>query len=230
MTDSNTNVTKEKILTIKGRDNQGINQGIKNAKLITDHTFTKSIEKNGRSYKKGGCLLVCNTKNLFISLEYKTPQDTIYNRDKVAKSVKKILSSLEQSKGQKEKVLDEDYHLSYLIQLPKGKCCYHNKGKAAEIAEPLDSGVTDFVKKLICSGCCRAKELESLPMDFVTGILFEDICSPNRYCGRFYPERRKIKNLIIYVKMETQFSKINQENFQHFVASCRKAKIYFTPR
>ena len=87
-----------------------------------------------------------NTKNLFTSLEYKIPQDTIYNRDKVAKSVKKILSSLEQSKGQKEKVLDEDYHLSYLIQLPKGKCCYRSKGKAAEIAELLDPGVTDFVK------------------------------------------------------------------------------------
>ena len=59
---------------------------------------------------------------------------------------------------------------------------------------------------------------------------FEDVCSPDRYRGRFYPERRKIRNLITYVKMETRFSKIDQENVQHFVSSCREAKIHFTPR
>ena len=67
-------------------------------------------------------------------------------------------------------------------------------------------------------------------MDFVTGVLFEGVCSPDRYRGRFYPERRKIRNLITYVKMETRFSKIDQENVQHFVSPCREAKIHFTPR
>ena len=67
-------------------------------------------------------------------------------------------------------------------------------------------------------------------MDFVTDVLFEGVCSPDRYCGKFYPERRKIRNLITYVKMETRFSKIDQENVQYFVSSCREAKIQFTPR
>ena len=70
-------------------------------------------------------------------------------------------------KSQREKVLDEEYHLSYLIQFPKGKHCYHNTGKMAGIAEPLDPRVTDFIKTLIPSGCCRVKELESRAMDFV---------------------------------------------------------------
>ena len=67
-------------------------------------------------------------------------------------------------------------------------------------------------------------------MDFVTDVLFEGVCSPDCYRGRFYPERRKIRNLIFYVKMETRFSEIDQENVQHFVSSCKEAKIYFTPR
>ena len=97
------------------------------------------------------------------------------------------------------------------------------------MAEPLDPRVTDFIKKLIRSGYRRVKELESRAMDFVTDILF-GVCSPDRYRGRFYPKRRKIRNLIAYVKMETRFSKIDQENVQHFVSLCREAKIHFTPR
>ena len=46
-------------------------------------------------------------------------------------------------------------------------------------------------------------------MDFVTDVLFKGACSPDRYRGGFYPEPRKIRNLITYVKMETRFSKID---------------------
>ena len=150
--------------------------------------------------------------------------------DKAAKSLKNFLPSLEQLQGQREKVPDEEYNWSYHIQLPKGKHCYHNTGKAAGIAKPLDSRVADFIKKLISSGYRRVKESESQSMDFVTDVLFEGVCSPDRYRGRFYPERRKIRNLITYVKVETRFSKIDQENVQHFVSLCREAKIHFTPR
>ena len=123
--------------------------------------------------------------------------------DKAAKSLKNFLPSLEQLQGQREKVPDEEYKWSYHIQLPKGKHCYHNTGKAAGIAKPLDSRVADFIKKLISSGYRRVKESESQSMDFVTDVLFEGVCSPDRYYGKFYPERCKIRNLITYVKMET---------------------------
>ena len=66
-------------------------------------------------------------------------------------------------------------------------------------------------------------------MDFVTGLLFEGVCSSDRFRGRFYSERRNIRNLITYIKMETQFSKIDQGKVQHFVSPCREAKIHFTP-
>ena len=83
---------------------------------------------------------------------------------------------------------------------------------------------------MIRGGSRRVREVESRVMDFVKDVLFEGVYGPDRYRGRFYPERRKIRNLITCVKMETQFSKIDQENVQHFVSSCREAKIHFTPR
>ena len=39
------------------------------------------------------------------------------------------------------------------------------------------------------SGCRRVKALESRAMDFVTDVLFEGACIPDRYRGGFYPER-----------------------------------------
>ena len=83
---------------------------------------------------------------------------------------------------------------------------------------------------MIRSDCRRVKELESRAMDFVTCVFFKGACSLDSYRGKFYPERRKIRSLITYVKMETQFSKIDQENVQHSVSSCREAEIHFTPR
>ena len=139
--DSNTNVIKGKILTIKRKKTT---RRKKPAKLITNHTFTKHQKLIQDT--KIGCLVVFNTKKQFTFPKYKVPTDTKYNRDKAAKSVKKFLTSSEQSKDQREKVLDEEYNLSYLIQLPKGKHCYHNTGKAAGIAELLDPRVIDFVK------------------------------------------------------------------------------------
>ena len=118
--------------------------------LLTIHL--QNTEKSYRIQKKG-CLVVFNTMKLFTFPKYKILTDTRYNRDKIAKSVKAFLSSLEQSKDQREKVLDEEYNLNYLIQLLKGKHCYHNTGKAVGISEPLDPRVTDFIKKLIRSGC-----------------------------------------------------------------------------
>ena len=49
--------------------------------------------------QKKGCLIVFDTMKLFTFPKYKILTDTRYNRDKAAISVKKILSSLEQSKG-----------------------------------------------------------------------------------------------------------------------------------
>ena len=74
------------------------------------------------------------------------------------------------------------------------------------------------------------KELESRAADIVTDVLFEGTSKPDRYRGRFFPERRKIRNLIAHIKIENRFSKIDQENVENFVWTCQQAKIRFTPR
>ena len=83
---------------------------------------------------------------------------------------------------------------------------------------------------MIRSGCRWVKELKSRSKDFVTVVAIEVVCSPDRYRGRFYPGRRKIRNVITYTKMETKFSEINHENVQQFVSSCIEPKIHFSPR
>ena len=73
------------------------------------------------------------------------------------------------------------------------------------------------------------KELESMAADFVTDVLFAGASEPDWYRGRFFPERRKIRNLTNYIKIENRFSKIDQKNVDNFVSACQQLKIRFTP-
>ena len=65
--------------------------------------------------------------------------------------------------------------------------------------------------------------------DFVTDVLFSGASEPDWYRGRFFPERRKIRNLTNYIKIENRFSKIDQKNVENFVSACQQLKIRFTP-
>ena len=73
------------------------------------------------------------------------------------------------------------------------------------------------------------KELELMAADFVTDVLFSGASEPDWYRGRFFPERRKIRNLTNYIKIENRFSKIDQKNVENFVSACQQLKIRFTP-
>ena len=111
----------------------------------------------------------------------------------------------------------------YIVTFPKTTHLYQHTGIASGVTEPLDPHVSDFIKKLIRSGSRRVKELESRAADFVTDVLIEGSSKPGWYRGRFFPERRKIRNLITYIK-------IDQENVENFVTTCQQEKIRFTPR
>ena len=65
--------------------------------------------------------------------------------------------------------------------------------------------------------------------DFVTDVLFAGASEPDWYRGRFFPERRKIRNLTNYIKIENRCSKIDQKNVENFVSACQQLKIRFTP-
>ena len=72
--------------------------------------------------------------------------------------------------------------------------------------------------------------MESRAADFVIDVLFKGASKPDWYRGRFFPERRKVRNLMTYIKIENRFSKIDQENVENFVSTCQQAKTRFTPR
>ena len=81
--DSNTNVTKGKILAIK-RKKTTRRKKTQNL-LLTIHLQNT---RNWYRIQKRRYLVVLNTKKLFSFPKYKIPTDTRYNRDKAAKSVK----------------------------------------------------------------------------------------------------------------------------------------------
>ena len=106
----------------------------------------------------------------------------------------------------------------YIVTFPKTKHLYHHTGIAAGVTAPLDPCVNDFIKKLIRSGFRRVKESESRAADFVTDILFEGASKPDRYRGRFFPERRKIRDLKRKLKLKTDFQKSTKKMWR---TSCR---------
>ena len=63
------------------------------------------------------------------------------------------------------------------------------------------------------------KELELMAADFVTDVLFAGASEPDWYRGRFFPERRKIRNLTNYIKIESRCSKIDQNQFPMLITS-----------
>lgn len=91
---------------------------------------------------------------------------------------------------------------------------FHHTGEAAYLIEPLDERVSEFLKKSIRSGYKRPKDLQRRPKEFVDEQLFPGDPPQQRYRRKFYPNRRKIKNVIYSVKNELRFSKVDQENLK----------------
>lgn len=113
-----------------------------------------------------------------------------------------------------------------------GSHLYHNSGEAAFLIEPLDERVDSYLRQTIRHGCRKAKELQSRVKEFVTTRLFNDDDDlPPSIRRRFFPNRRKIKNIMHSVRGEVRRSKIDQENLSHLIEKWeRKANIYFTAK
>ena len=89
---------------------------------------------------------------------------------------------------------------------------YHNMGQAAGLTEPLDKRIVKYLKKLIRNGCRNSKDLQSRAAEFVQDKIFFGEKHPDSLRRKFNPNRKKIKNLVTSVKIETRYSKIDQEN------------------
>ena len=85
-------------------------------------------------------------------------------------------------------------------------------GQAAGLTEPLDERIAKYSKKIIRNGCRNSKHLQSRATEFVQDKIFFGENHPGSLRRNFNPNRKKIKNLITSVKIEMQYSKIDQEN------------------
>ena len=104
-------------------------------------------------------------------------------------------------------------------------------GVAAEFIEPLDERANTYLKSLVRSDCGRIKELQNRAKEFVVNTIFSGEKNSAMFRNRFGPSRGKLKNIITIAKLETQFSKIDQENIQHLNNSWKQlGGIYFSPR
>ena len=105
---------------------------------------------------------------------------------------------------------------------------YHNMGQAAGLTEPLDERIVRYLKKLIRNGCRNSKDLQSRAAEFVQDKIFFGEKHPGSLRHKSNPNRKKI---ITSVKIETRYSKIDQENVAKLKEDWGKwADIYFTPK
>ncbi|XP_057305696.1 uncharacterized protein LOC130644203 [Hydractinia symbiolongicarpus] len=104
-------------------------------------------------------------------------------------------------------------------------------GEAAGLIEPLDQRVANYMKQLIRGGCRKTRELKLAAAEFVKNTIFSGRSNPEKSRRRFTPSRKKIKNLITSVKIETRYSKIDQENVESLKNEWSDwADIYFSAR
>ena len=108
---------------------------------------------------------------------------------------------------------------------------YYNMGQTAGLTEPLGEKIVKYLKKLIRNGCRNSKDLESRAAEFVQDKVFFGEKHPGSLRRKFNPNRKKIKTLITSVKIETRYTKIDQENVAKLKEDWGKwADIYFTPK
>ena len=87
-----------------------------------------------------------------------------------------------------------------------GRHKYHNMGQGK------GERIVKYLKKLIRNGCRNSKDLQSRAAEFVQDKIFFGEKHPGSLRRKFNPNRKKIKNLITSVKIETQYFKIDKEN------------------
>ena len=109
--------------------------------------------------------------------------------------------------------LDIQVLLNYLVQFPEqSEHRYHHQGQAAGLIEPLDDRVREHIKSLVRTGVRRKAEILSRTLEFVNNNIFDGQVRLRR---RFKPDSKTINNIVASVKLETKYSKFDQENLRH---------------
>ena len=90
--------------------------------------------------------------------------------------------------------------------------------------------MTEFTRKQIRKDCRVPKDIQSRTEYFVRETIFDGQKTKENKMQTFVPSRKKIRNLILSVRNETRYSKIDQENISYLQAQWKDyGDILFQP-
>jgi hypothetical protein len=123
-----------------------------------------------------------------------------------------------------------EVELKYVVRFPTSEDhMYHHQGVAAGLIEPLDDRVREHIKTLVRNGCRRKAEIISRTQEYVNTHLFTGQCRLRR---RFKPDGKTIRNIVASVKLETRYSRFDQENLREALQRglCSDGRYKFIPK
>ena len=151
-------------------------------------------------------------KTIYRFTSYKVGIDTKNNKEKINRNLRNDLDTLKKNKKNCENLGS----LQYLPIFPnENQHRFHYKGEAATVIQPVDSTVNDLIHKQIREGCRLPEDIQSRAEYFVKETIFNRQKTKESKRRRFFPSRKKNRNLILSVRNETRYSKIDQENIPH---------------
>ena len=151
-------------------------------------------------------------KTIYRYTSYKVGIDSKNNREKINRNLRNDIETRKKNKKNCENLGS----LQYLVIFPnENQHRFHYQGEAATVIQPVDSRVTDFIRKQIKEGCRVPKDIQSRTEYFVKETIFNGQKTKESKRRTFAPSRKKIRNLILSVRNETRYSKIDQENITH---------------
>ena len=112
---------------------------------------------------------------------------------------------------------------------------FHYPGEAASIIQPIDERVADYIRLHIRERCKTPKRYSMQSCVFhlkenIFGGLRVPPPPPPPQRNKFIPSRKNIRNLILSIRNETRYSKIDQDNIEHLKEQWMKnGDVFFEP-
>ena len=129
----------------------------------------------------------CVKKN-YLFTSCKVGIDTKNNRKKINQNLRSDLETLKKNKKSCENLGS----LQYLVIFPnENQHRFHYQGEAATVIQPVDSRVTDFIRKQIREGCRAPKNIQSRTEYFVKETIFNGQETKESKKRTIVPSRKK---------------------------------------
>ena len=114
------------------------------------------------------------------------------------------------------RLIDDIGTLQYLVIFPNEEGHkFHYAREAASIIQLIDERVADYIRLQIREGCKTPKDFQCRVLYFVKENIFGGLRVKEAQRNKFMPSRKKTRNLILSVRNETRYSKIDQNNIEN---------------